>query len=134
MLDTKYKDVRKNRKPEDVHQLLSYMYLTGARRGGLIFPTQSNSTVLDRSIKIITNSCSFWKDVKGVATWYDVSFGIPAANTPVDQYCAMMQASEKNFLKNVSNILETGSPAGGETPALGQYSSAVANTVQTSAM
>lgn len=60
VLDAKYKHWKKDKDRADIHQVLSYMYLTGATKGGVIFPDE-NGNIEEKRIN--TEYSGMWFDI-----------------------------------------------------------------------
>lgn len=95
VLDAKYKKIVKNGSPnpdrEDIHQILSYMFLIDANLGGIIYPfslqdgIKTGKTVIRRKIENKQNKCLFF------------GFPIPHTEEPLN---------EKLFLKEMIKMEE----------------------------
>ena len=86
VLDTKYK-VSKTGEAEDIQQVISYMFLTGAETGGLIFPPREN----DRSDNQLTFCCP---EPDPPRYWQNFTFG----QIPYDQdFSAYMGEQEQRL-------------------------------------
>lgn len=99
ILDAKYKrltaniDVRIDR--DDIHQIISYMYVKSAKLGGLIFPSEDK--------KIGTNKISIGtlNGYGGEIKLYSVN--IPKSNENYPDFCNLMKQNESEIL-NLMNI------------------------------
>ena len=92
VLDTKYKNDKESR--EDIFQLLSYTFITGAEKCGLIYPPQENS----RSHSNITIEQKF-NGEKG-AKWQSFAFDAISENKDI---IAFMQEQENRLAKYIEN-------------------------------
>ncbi|MED1471780.1 5-methylcytosine restriction system specificity protein McrC [Bacillus salipaludis] len=50
ILDAKYKKWKLKNNSDDIHQILSYMFLTGAKIGGIVYPSQEPKNIKERII------------------------------------------------------------------------------------
>jgi len=96
VLDAKYKPQRLNSEwnSADVHQILSYMFLTGADTGGVIYPAPAGT---DSEIKEFSTG-------GGKGRWLQIPFGIPDCN---DTFRTAMDARIQEWENNVFKCLGT---------------------------
>lgn len=95
ILDAKYKRINKsdiNR--NDIHQIISYMFIQKADLGGLIYPLQDEDPTLN-DIGILNGYGGYVKTIP---------FEIPKTNTDQSLFLSRMQASEQLFIEKLSNI------------------------------
>lgn len=94
ILDAKYK-----REParEDIHQVLAYMYLSGAKRGGVILPPDGRvggTSVQPLAIDCeSTHSPSFWAPGTQ-AFWHQIVFQKPSGNLQPEEFIQEMKVAE----------------------------------------
>ena len=91
VLDTKYKNDKESR--EDIFQLLSYTFITGAEKCGLIYPPQEK----ERTHSNITINQKF--NDKKVAKWQSFAFDAIPENGDV---IAFMQEQENRLVKYIN--------------------------------
>lgn len=89
VLDAKYKHESRNR--EDIHQVLSYMYLTEAKYGGLIFPDERDNEYMEEE-KQIYNKDRYWLNIK---------FPIPQNTIADSEFEMKMEQAEFSLRKKV---------------------------------
>ena len=92
VLDTKYKNDKESR--EDIFQLLSYTFITGAEKCGLIYPPQEK----ERTHSNITINQKF--NDKKVAKWQSFAFDAIPGNKDI---IAFMQEQENRLAKYIEN-------------------------------
>ena len=92
VLDTKYKNDKESR--EDIFQLLSYTFITGAEKCGLIYPPQEK----ERTHSNITINQKF--NDKKVAIWQSFAFDALPGNKDI---IAFMQEQENRLAKYIEN-------------------------------
>lgn len=104
VLDTKYKKDSKTGNREDIHQVLCYMFLTGADRGGLVYPpkdpqdgnTNSQTKSDDENVGVKQLTID-QKTVETEKFWRNFSFEPVSACKGLDDFCNTMKASEEKF-------------------------------------
>jgi 5-methylcytosine-specific restriction enzyme subunit McrC len=94
VLDAKYKRAGESWNTDDVHQILSYMYLTGANIGGVIYPAAAGT---DSKIK------PFITGGRHKGRWLNIPLGIPSCG---DNFRAQMDANVQGWKANVRQWLE----------------------------
>jgi len=92
VLDSKYKRLTNRPNREDLHQMLSYMYLTEAKLGGLIFPDNNETPQTLKSI------------YGNNAQWVDLCFHVPNFVNVVNPKNDMIN-SEKKFASELENLM-----------------------------
>ena len=92
VLDTKYKNDKESR--EDIFQLLSYTFITGAEKCGLIYPPQENN----RSHSTVIIKQNFKREK--VAKWHSFAFDAIPENKDI---IAFMQEQENRLAKYIEN-------------------------------
>lgn len=93
VLDAKYKVWQEEKDRADIHQVFSYMYLTGATKGGVIFPGENGDIKEGREIK--TKYCGMW---------YDIPLRIPQGIGNKEFY-EVMDENIKNWKDNLKKRL-----------------------------
>lgn len=96
VLDAKYKPYKPDKEKwnrDDVHQILSYMYLTGANIGGVIYPASAGT---NWEIKPF-----YTRDYKG--RWLNIPLRIPSCG---DKFRAQMDANVQEWKADVRQWLE----------------------------
>lgn len=73
VLDTKYKRARVNGVREDLHQVLCYLLLSGAKLGGLIFPPLQKEDRGDIGEDIVDSENGGWMAQKEIASPYSTN-------------------------------------------------------------
>ena len=96
ILDAKYKDWEWA-KDDDVHQLLSYLYLTGGQTGGFIFPVQSKEKSKFDSMKL--KAYKTFYDREKPAILYKMPFLIPVSDDSrsFEKYSEIMEEHIKKW-------------------------------------
>lgn len=104
VFDTKYKSVwEKSRLSSDIHQLFSYMYITGAKVGGVIYPVPSTSS--DNNIESKTISTPFNK-INGDAKFYKIPFVIPNTDVDIIKFKNKMDVNISSWMDEVQGIIK----------------------------
>lgn len=96
VLDTKYKRGDTDNR-SDIHQVLCYMYLTGAKIGGLIYPPEiDNSNEVSKCPKIqrIINT-----PFDGEYQWLSLHFPTLPKKETMKEFCDSMKSIEDTFTK-----------------------------------
>ena len=91
VLDTKYKNDKESR--EDIFQMLSYTFITGAEKCGLIYPTQEKK-------RIHSNVTINQKSNSNKAEWHSFAFEAIPENGDI---IAFMQEQENRLVKYIEN-------------------------------
>jgi len=112
VLDAKYQRVNESEpKRENVHQLLAYMFLAGASRGGLIYPRETDQATNKKEISIaMRGGPSFWQE-GSKAWWHDIVFKTPKPdeyNGDCGRFRDSMQEAETRLLKDVTTLMQMG--------------------------
>lgn len=106
VLDAKYKHLEYTGEisREDIHQIISYMYVLKSKSGGFIFPVQK------------TND-DVWADSKLVGTLNGYGgninlFGLPVVSDVKNfsEFCSAMKVVENDLLKNIGAIVNIALP------------------------
>lgn len=94
VLDSKYKrSTGDGPNREDLHQVLSYMYLTQAKLGGLIFPDNKKTSQARKSI------------YGNNAQWINLHFHVPKFDNIENSRNSMIDAEEK-FISDLDNFMK----------------------------
>lgn len=94
ILDAKYKFWSETKNFDDVHQILSYMYLLNSKVGGVIFPSQKPSSLVPETFKLNTPN--------GDSEFKKIFFSIPNPNR--DDFAQKMGDEEKVLIKKIKNL------------------------------
>jgi len=89
VLDAKYKKPDNSLSREDIHQILSYMYLTDSKFGGLIYPLPDNDAYKIKSYSIINKDSLLFK----------IFFLVPTQSIDKKLFLKNMEKSENDFIK-----------------------------------
>ncbi len=100
ILDAKYKDWSGNR--DDIHQVLSYMYLTGATRGGVIYPKPSDAG--DKA-ELIPKLLATPRRHEGAEAeyWYEIALPVPQGVDDVFTVHKQMKITEEDLRSKLSD-------------------------------
>ena len=117
VLDTKYKRSNPNGGRDDVHQVLCYLLLSGAKLGGLIFPPVDErlESTEDRDGEFyVLSENGGWSEKKPVNSpystdnhtihWSCFSWAAVPKDGAWDGFCGYMEEQEQGLVKNLNEI------------------------------
>lgn len=99
ILDAKYKTFGEYRNPDrnDLHQIITYMYIEKAKKGGFIYPTELDSTY--------NNTLGKLSGYGGEITLW--GFSIPRETENYRDFCKKMNNNEDKFKQEIDKIYPT---------------------------
>ena len=103
VLDTKYKRAYDGR--EDLFQLLSYVFITGSRRCGLIYPPLEENLIQDNlgPVGIAQQYCP-----ENECIWWSFAYSaLPPAGSDVQNFAAFMRREEERFLQDYIRVMRS---------------------------
>lgn len=117
VLDAKYKRANPNGVRDDVHQVICYLLLTGAKLGGLVFPPVDDKCEDKEAVEAEENiggndKRTGWSERKEIDTPYSVngnkvswsSFSweaVPDSNVSWQEFCNYMKRQESNLTETL---------------------------------
>lgn len=105
ILDAKYKHLPNYIDRNDMHQIISYMYVTKSNKGGFIYPVANSDKVADINKMVEYEEIGVLKGFGGnIATW---SLAIPQTAANFQQFIATMNENEGELQKILTELSDS---------------------------